>query len=446
MPIPFDFIHTTIHAMRTSNRFFSLTPWIAATAIASLCFPAPVVAAENVIAAFDKAESLALWKSVNDGVMGGVSRGGFKRSDQETLVFSGELSLENNGGFASIRMVPGDLKLAGTSGVAIKARGDGRTYWVDLRLANQPAASSYRAYLATTAGEWKETRIPYQEFKLQAFGEDLPTKAINPESINSVGFTIADKKEGEFSLEIASIKAVNHLDSAKLKNENTLVNVAKAAGGFETLLAAVTAADFVGALSGDGPLTVLAPTDEAFAKLPAGTVDTLLKPENREKLVAILKNHLIPGQIPLAKALDAREAASLHGSKISFQFKDGRILVGNATLLQADISASNGMLHVIDQVLIPPSKSNEPLTPSQLVELAIERGVPVFNDGDFEGCAAIYEVTVEALRTMESIPKSSRKILLKALTEAREEKSPQDQAWILRKAIDKTWANLNQSN
>jgi hypothetical protein len=81
-----------------------------------------------------------------------------------------------------------------------------------------------------------------------------------------------------------------------------------------------------------------------------------------------------------------------------------------------------------------------------LVELAIERGVPVFNDGDFEGCAAIYEVTVEALRTMESIPKSSRKILLKALTEAREEKSPQDQAWILRKAIDKTWANLNQSN
>lgn len=432
--------------MKTSKPFFNFTPWIAGITIASLCFPGPLIAAESVIASFEKAEALESWKSVNDGVMGGVSKGGFKRSDQETLLFSGELSLANNGGFASIRMIPSDLKLAGTSGIVIKARGDGRTYWVDLRLSNQPAASSYRAYLETTAGEWKETQIPYQEFKLQAFGQDLPSKEINPESINSVGFTIADKKEGEFSLEIASVKAVGNKDSGKEKTGNNLVDIATAAGDFKTLLAAVTAADLVGALSGDGPLTVLAPTDEAFAKLPAGTVDTLLKPENREQLVAILKNHVIAGKVTLAKALEAREAASLQGSKISFQFKDGRILVANATLLKADISASNGIIHVIDQVLILQPKSSDPLTPSQLMELAIERGVPVFNAGDFEGCAAIYEVTVEALRTMESVPKSSRKFLSKALTEARAEKSSKDQAWILRRAIDKTWANLNPSN
>ena len=432
--------------MTTSQHLFSFKPRAAAFFLASLCISTPLVAAEKTIASFDKDQSLETWKSVNDGVMGGVSKGGFKRSDQETLVFSGELSLANNGGFASIRMAPSDLGLAGTSGIVVKARGDGRTYWVDLRLTNQPSASSYRAYLATTAGEWKETQIPYQEFKLQAFGQDLPSKAINPESINSVGFTIADKKEGAFALEIASVKAIDKVDAAKKENENTLVDVAKAAGGFKTLLAAATSADLVGALSGDGPLTVLAPNDEAFAKLPAGTVETLLKPENREQLVAILKNHVIAGKVTLAKALDAREAASLQGSKISFQFEDGRVLVGKASLLSADIIASNGIIHVIDQVLIPQTKAGEPLTASQLMELAIERGVPVFNDGDFDGCAAIYEVTVEALRTMESVPKSSRKLLAKALTEARAEKSSQDQAWILRKAIDKTWASMNQSN
>lgn len=415
----------------------------AAVLLASFCLQGPLAAAEKSVASFADDESLEAWRSVNDGVMGGVSKGGFKRTDKETLVFSGELSLANNGGFASIRMNPSDLGLAETTAVVIKAKGDGRTYWVDLRLADQPSASSYRAYLATTAGEWKETRIPYQEFKLQAFGQELPSKPVRPESINSVGLTIADKKEGAFSLEIASIMATSAADTAKAGNGGDLVDVAKAAGSFKTLLAAVTAADLASALSGDGPLTVLAPTDEAFAKLPAGVVETLLRPENRAQLVAILKNHVISGKVPLSKALEAREAGSLEGSKISFQFEDGRVRVGKATLLQADVPASNGIIHVIDQVLIPPTRKSEPLTASQLVELAIERGVPIFNDGDAEGCAAVYEIAIEAVRTMAGVPEKSRDALSLALAEARAIQSAEDRAWVLRKAIDTLWESLN---
>jgi hypothetical protein len=196
-------------------------------------------------------------------------------------------------------------------------------------------------------------------------------------------------------------------------------------------------------LSGEGPLTVLAPTDEAFAKLPSGTVETLLKPENREQLVGILKNHVIAGRVTLAKALEAREASSLQGSKIAFKFEDGRVRVGPATLTKADIAASNGVMHVIDQVLIPARTETGPLNAAGLIELAVERGVPIFNHGDVAGCAALYEVTAEALRTLSSVPEASRKVLAKALKEARLEKSARQRAWILRAALDQTLASLS---
>jgi uncharacterized surface protein with fasciclin (FAS1) repeats len=303
-------------------------------------------------------------------------------------------------------------------------------------------ASSYRAFLPTTAGEWKETRLPFADFKLQAFGRELPLKPINPASIASVGFTLADKKQGPFSLEVEYVKAAGDAPAADAKTAQTIVDVAKAAGAFKTLLAAATAADLAGVLAGEGPLTVLAPTDEAFAKLPAGTVDSLLRPENREQLVAILKNHVFAGRVTLAKALEVREAASLQGSKITFKFESGRVLVGNAALLNADIPASNGIIHVIDQVLIPAKTETGPLKAAGLIELAIERGVPIFNSGDVAGCAAIYEIACEALRSMEGVSEDSRTVLAKALAEARAEKSARQRAWILRAALDRTLVGL----
>ena len=227
-----------------------------------------------------------------------------------------------------------------------------------------------------------------------------------------------------------------------------IVDTAVAAGSFKTLAAALGAANLVETIKGAGPFTVFAPTDEAFAKLPAGTVDTLLRPENREQLVAILKNHVFAGRVTLAKALEVREAASLQGSKITFKFEDGRVLVGSAALVKADIAASNGIIHVIDQVLIPAKTETGPLKASELIELAIQRGVPIFNNGDVAGCAAIYEITSEALRTMDSVPEESRKVLAKALKAARAESSApasasaRQRAWILRGAIDTTMASL----
>ena len=255
---------------------FTFRPWILTTALVGVLTQLPLLAAPIDLATFAAADSLKPWKSVNDGVMGGVSKGGFKRTEESTLLFSGELSLANNGGFASIRTEPGEFNLAGTSALVVKARGDGRTYWVDLRVTGQMGGSSYRAYLPTSAGKWQETRIPLADFKLQAFGQALSSKAINPAEVSSIGFTLADKKEGPFSLEIESIK----------------------------------------------------------------------------------------------------------------------------------------------------------------------RGVPLFNKGDTAACAAVYEVTCEALQIMAETPAKSRADLAKALAAARAEKSPRQQAWILRAAMDRAWTCL----
>jgi uncharacterized surface protein with fasciclin (FAS1) repeats len=417
--------------------------WILNASLTAILTHLPLLAAQKDIATFQSADSVKLWKSVNDGVMGGVSKGGFKRTEEGTLIFSGDLSLDNNGGFASIRTEEQKLDLNGMSAIIIKARGDGRTYWVDLRTAGQMGASSYRAYLPTTAGEWRETRIPLADFKLQAFGRELPVKSLDRANVASIGFTLADKKEGPFSLELESVKAGDEQATpTAAKSAQTVLDVATAAGSFKTLIAAATAADLAGALSGEGPITVLAPTDAAFAKLPAGTVETLLKPANRGQLAAILKNHVIQGRVSLSKALELREGSTLQGSKIPVRFDEGRVRIGDATLVKADIQASNGIIHVIDQVLIPAAPEPTPSSPARLIELAIERGVPLFNKGETAACAALYEITCEALQTMDQLCEKSRKELAQTLQAARAESSPRQQAWILREGLDLAWTRL----
>jgi uncharacterized surface protein with fasciclin (FAS1) repeats len=398
---------------------------------------------EKFLANFKDDESGKGWTSVNDDVMGGISKGGFEITDRNTLLFKGSLSLENNGGFASIRSKPKDLDLTGMKALAVRAKGDGRTYWIELRVTRQMRASSYRADFTTTKGEWKNSIIPLENFKLQAFGQPLPSDPIKPEEVESVGFTIADKKSGEFELEIESIKAVSQAAATEApRGGGTIVDIAKSAGQFKTLLAAAVAADLASALSGKGPLTIFAPTDEAFAKLPEGTVQELLQPENKAKLVSILQYHVIAGKVTLANALTAGQAETLQGSKLSAKFEDGSVLVNSAKLLNADIAASNGVIHVIDQVLLPPDNSKKVLSSAGLIELAISRGVPLFNNGDEAACVAIYEVTCESLRTLPDTSRKSRATLSNALTEMREEKNATKKAWILRGALDKTYEAL----
>jgi len=132
-----------------------------------------------------------------------------------------------------------------------------------------------------------------------------------------------------------------------------IVDTAIAAGQFGTLVAAVQAAGLVDVLKGDGPFTVFAPTDEAFAALPAGTVENLLKPENKDQLVAILTYHVVPGKIMSADiAGKTAEVTTVQGSDISVNAMDG-VMVDKATVVAADIEADNGVIHVIDQVVMP---------------------------------------------------------------------------------------------
>lgn len=133
-----------------------------------------------------------------------------------------------------------------------------------------------------------------------------------------------------------------------------IVDTAAAAGSFDTLLAAATAAGLVDALKGDGPLTVFAPTDEAFAALPEGTVENLLKPENKDQLVAVLTYHVVSGKVMSTDLKDDMTAATLQGSDVTIDLDNG-VMVNDATVVSADIETSNGVIHVIDKVILPTS-------------------------------------------------------------------------------------------
>ncbi len=141
--------------------------------------------------------------------------------------------------------------------------------------------------------------------------------------------------------------------SAYKAKQADIVDTAVAAGQFNTLAAALTAADLVDTLKGDGPFTVFAPTDEAFAKLPEGTVESLLEPENRDKLVAILTYHVVPGKVLAEDVVALNSATTVNGSDVSIAVEDGSVRIDNATVVATDIAASNGVIHVIDSVILP---------------------------------------------------------------------------------------------
>ncbi|MEZ8282487.1 fasciclin domain-containing protein [Vibrio splendidus] len=145
--------------------------------------------------------------------------------------------------------------------------------------------------------------------------------------------------------------AFAHANHHEMKKD--IVDVAAENGSFNTLVAAVKAADLVDTLKGEGPFTVLAPTEEAFAALPEGTVDMLLKPENKDKLVAVLTYHVIPGKIMAAEVMKLNSAVTVQGSAVMIAIDDGNVMIDNAKVIMPDVEASNGVIHVIDAVLLP---------------------------------------------------------------------------------------------
>jgi uncharacterized surface protein with fasciclin (FAS1) repeats len=153
----------------------------------------------------------------------------------------------------------------------------------------------------------------------------------------------------------ASNGVIHVIDAVMMPTSKDIVAIAAGNEQFTTLVAAVKAADLVEALQGDGPFTVFAPTDQAFAELPAGTVEALLKPENRDKLVSVLTYHVVPGRVFSDAAAQGATARTLQGSTLTTRAKDGQVYVNAAKVLAADIDSSNGVIHVIDRVILPPA-------------------------------------------------------------------------------------------
>jgi len=386
------------------------------------------------------------WISVNDNVMGGISEGGFRISEDNTLVFSGNLSLENRGGFTSIRTRPKDLNLEGYDTIALRLKGDGRIYYINLMNSSRSAASSYRAPIKTKKDNWQEVRISLKDFVYTSFGRIVARAApLKTKDIQSLGITLADKKEGPFRLELSWIRAEKGTvtEDATSPGGKDIVDTAVAAGKFKTLVAAVKAAGLVDSLKAEGPLTVFAPTDEAFAKLPEGTVEELLQAENHVKLIEVLSYHVVQGKLMLS----TQSLETLQGQSLTIKAPDS-FEVNGANVITSDIEASNGVIHIIDSVLLPP---DEKLTPREaakdVIELAIRRGVPLFNAGQPSACVAIYEVAVESLLKSHSdaLDSDDRSMIESALRRVRSgDEDPRQQAWRLRRTLDAVYESLGR--
>lgn len=174
-----------------------------------------------------------------------------------------------------------------------------------------------------------------------------------PPSLATAGSTAEGSAEATATPEVAATEAATSTAASEAAAAD-IVDTAVAAGDFSTLVAAVQAAGLVDALKGEGPFTVFAPTDAAFAKLPAGTVDALLA-DPKGDLTQILLYHVVPGKVMAGDVTDGLEATTLQGQPLKFAVKDGQVFVNDAQVVAADVAAANGVIHVIDSVLLPPA-------------------------------------------------------------------------------------------
>jgi len=546
--------------------------------IASALFLCSIAAAQPVNIEFDA--GVAGWRTVLDGVMGGRSTGRVTQPEVGVLRFSGDLSLENNGGFSQMRTTVPEGSLKGATGIEARVRGDGRTYQFDVRCSDvQMMAGSFQTKFETVAGEWVTLRLPFEQFRLYSFGRLVPgAPKLTPARIEAIGVTLSDGKTGAFQLDVDFIRAMSPGTQERATGSD-LPSVAKSAE-LTTFLSLVEVSGLQ--LPADGRITIFAPTNKAFAAIPAEKLKFLTSEAGRATLLAILKHHILPMAIDSGSLLQRRGVAALSGQNlavdgegltiagasflkmdvafdkgivhlidrvmmpetrsiteivsqdprlatllkavtaaglgaqlggenggpwtllapsneafealgepaikslladpsqlasvlsahvipsrirrgemiaqgsartllgrdaVSFSLIDGKIAVAGSGIIMADIEASNGVIHIIDRVIIPaPSASRdmpaeEKKLVSELVELAIERGVPIFNDGKPEACAAIYEVTITALiaLTPDRVGSDAGELLRLALAEGRSEQDAAKKAWIFRRAMDRMY-------
>ena len=565
-------------------------------------FAAPFALAITALSPQASAQSLQVdfqngvgaWSTVLDGVMGGLSTGKVSQPEAGILRWTGELSLENNGGFSQVRTAVREGSCAGAEGFVLEVKGDGRTYTFDVRVSNvRMMAGAFQQKFETKAGEWTQVRLPLDGFRLFSFGREVRSApALVAGKIESVGITLADKKAGAFALEMRSLgtygkDAATAATNAAAGQGRDLATVARAAGltkllacvgatglevpkgpvtifaptdaafdalpkgtvekllrpeskatlrtillqhvvegrlgsaevlnqrglstlagqqlavdfsaqtvggaGFvatdvpfdggvvhvvdrvllpetrsiaaiavadkslQTLVAATKAAGLAEQLGPDnGPWTVFAPVDSAFAKLPKAALQDLLQPENRDALVRILGLHVVPGRIAARELLQKQKLTTLMGAPIEARLVDGKLTVGGARLIANDIQAKNGVIHLIDTVITEPAGGGDagrtgrepaPVADASvdaaaelgsLYALAVERGTPLFNRGEVEACAAIYEVAMQGIVRFGRgrVPQAILAGLQDALENGAAIENPRSRAWAYRRALD----------
>jgi uncharacterized surface protein with fasciclin (FAS1) repeats len=214
-----------------------------------------------------------------------------------------------------------------------------------------------------------------------------------------------------------------------------IVETAASAKQFETLIAAAKAAGLAGALQGDGPLTVFAPTDDAFGALPAGTIDSLLQPENKDRLATILKYHVIAGEVGSAVLADGARLETLAGIDAVISATENGFNIENARIVKTDIGASNGVIHVIDRVILPPAQMSR-ADAARAIAGAIDRGVPMFNHGNAQGTVAFYTAVAQQLMREGNLSAAERARLEAGINEASASHNVRASAWRLRYALD----------
>lgn len=241
-----------------------------------------------------------------------------------------------------------------------------------------------------------------------------------------------------FTVLAVPVSAHNHNSDSKPGN---IVETASNAGQFNTLLAAATAAGLAPALTGEGPFTVFAPTDDAFGALPAGTIDSLLKEENRDTLVRILSYHVVSGLIGSDALADEVSLKTLAGPQVKFTASEQGFTIEGARIVATDISASNGVVHVIDRVIMPPQQLSRS-DAEQMIMSAISTGAPMFNHGNHQGTVQVYTMTAQKLIDTAALSSKERQRLQQGLDESNAMVSATQSAWRLRYALDDVFNSL----
>ena len=311
------------------------------------------------------------------------------------------------------------------------------------------------AFAKLPKGTVKDLLKPENKQKLQAVlkfhvipGEVSLSDALNAGTAKTVqgepvtiGFKEGKVRVNNASLQTADLRTSNGvihvIDSVLLPPapKNDIASVAKRAGQFNTLLAAVDAAGLSDILQSPKPVTVLAPTDAAFKALPKGTVASLLKPENKQKLQSILSLHVLKGKVSAGDALNAGSAKSVGGGGLEFGIADGAFQVNGTKIVKTDIRCDNGIIHVIDAVLLPAEKK-QAISPTKRIESAVKKGVPVFNHGDHGKCADIYAACMQTLVNDRSLCSSTRQTLTQIANKAKKYHCDTTRAWMLRRGLD----------